>query len=165
MPMFSEVTWLFAGLLWLTVVATITIVWARRDTWVRHVAPVAMCLTAIYIMYVMMQTLGWHKPYHFADLTEGDHRVLAAKMVQDDAIYLYLDSIVREPLPLKLPWNNEVANRIQELIDKAHPDSQGQFMMRYEPSLDTHAPQFHPLPQPPALPPKPPQEVVPHYDL
>jgi hypothetical protein len=31
-------------------------------------------------------------------------------------------------------------------------------MMRYEPSLDVHAPQFHPLPQPPALPPKPRQE-------
>ena len=26
-------------------------------------------------------------------------------------------------------------------------------LLRYEPSLDVHKPQFHPLPQPPLLPP------------
>jgi hypothetical protein len=43
-------------------------------------------------------------------------------------------------------------------------DAKGQFMMRYEPSLDTNAPQFHPLPQPPVLPPKPRQEQAPHLE-
>jgi hypothetical protein len=60
-----------------------------------------------------------------------------------------------EPRPILLPWDNDAANRIQKLMDEARPDERGQFMMRYEPSLDIHGPQFHPLPQPPALPPKP----------
>jgi hypothetical protein len=107
-----------------------------------------------------IESLGWHKPLRLVwDLEAGDHRVLAAKMVQDQGIYLYLDDPVRiEPRPILLPWDNEAANRIQKLMDEAEPDAQGQFMMRYEPSLDVHAPQFHPLPQPPVLPPKPRQE-------
>ncbi len=107
-----------------------------------------------------IESLGWHKPLRLVwDLEAGDHRVLAAKMVQDQGIYLYLDDPVRiEPRPVQLPWDNAAANRIQKLMDEAPSDSQGQFMMRYEPSLDVHAPQFHPLPQPPVLPPKPRQE-------
>jgi hypothetical protein len=64
---------------------------------------------------------------------------------------------------LVLPWDNEAANRIQKLQDEAGSEAKGQFVMRYEPSLDIHAPQFHPLPQPPALPPKIAPAPAPHY--
>ncbi|MFW6028312.1 MAG: hypothetical protein ACOC9Q_02175 [bacterium] len=98
------------------------------------------------------------------ELSAGDHRVLAVKMVQDKAIYIYLDAGRREPWLLLLPWSNEAANRIQKLQDKAPPDSHGEFMLRYEPSLDVHKPQFHPLPQPPMLPPKPAPSSAPHLE-
>lgn len=91
--------------------------------------------------------------------------MLAAKLVQDEAIYLYIDDPVRsEPRPIVLPWSNDTANRIQRLQEEAGRDAQGQFIMRYEPSLDTHAPQFHPLPQSPALPPKPNPPPVQRFD-
>jgi hypothetical protein len=91
--------------------------------------------------------------------------VLAAKMVQDEAIYLYLDDPTRtEPRPLKLPWSNDAANRIQKLQDEAGPEANGHFMLRYEPWLDTYAQQFHPLPQPPVLPPKPTPPPAPHFE-
>jgi hypothetical protein len=132
-------------------------VWSRRDTWARPAAVLLFLIGIPVVGAAAIESLGWHKPLRLVwDLEPGDHRVLAAKMVQDQGIYLYLDDPVRiEPRPVLLPWDNEAANRIQKLIDEAVPDAQGQFMMRYEPSLDVHARQFHPLPQPPALPPKP----------
>lgn len=44
---------------------------------------------------------------------------------------------------------------VQKVMDKATADLNSRFMMRYEPTLDLQAPQFHPLPQPPTLLPKP----------
>ncbi|NGO54170.1 hypothetical protein [Allomesorhizobium camelthorni] len=141
---------LFAGEAWLAI-------WSRRDTWGRAATVLLFIFALPAIATVAVESLGWHKPLKLVwDLAPGEHRVLATKLVQDEAIYLYLDDPARsEPRPIVLPWSNETASRIQKLQDDAGREARGQFMMRYEPSLDTHAPQFHPLPQPPALPPKP----------
>ena len=140
---------LFALAAWLAI-------WSRRDSWGRPAAIVLFVLGLPVIAAAGLHLLGHHRPMALAwEIPAGDHRVLAVKMVQDEAIYLYLDAGRSEPWPVLLAWSNEAANRIQKLQDEAPPGSHGQFMLRHEPSLDVHGPQFHPLPQPPALPPKP----------
>lgn len=157
--------WLAVAIMMLFTAATWLAVWSRRDCWGRPAAVALFLVGTPAIAAAGVQLLGHHRPMAFVwELAPGDHRVLAAKMVQDEAIYLYLDGARSEPWPLMLPWDNEAANRIQQLQDKARPESHGQFMLRYEPSLDTHAPQFHPLPQPPLLPPKPIPDVSPHLE-
>jgi hypothetical protein len=117
------------------------------------------------IAVAAIESLGWHRPIDLVwDLDSGDYRVLAAKMVQDKAIYIYIDDDARvEPRPIILPWNNDVANAIQRALDGAPDGAEGQFVMRYEPSLDMSEQQFHPLPQEPALPPKDAPEPATHY--
>ena len=153
----NYVLWLSAAILGLFALVAWIAVWSRRDTWGRSAA-MALFLGGIPLVAAAgIESLGWHKPLFLSwDLEPGDHRVLAVKMVQDKAIYLYLDDPARmEPRPIVMPWSNDSANRIQKLVDEAGPENPGQFMMRYERSLDVHGPQFHPLPQPPALAPKP----------
>ena len=149
---------LFAGAAWLAI-------WSRRDSWGRTAAVVLFLLGLPVIAAAGLHLLGHHRPMALAwEIPAGDHRVLAVKMVQDEAIYIYLDAGRSEPWPVLLAWSNEAANRIQKLQEEAPPDSHGQFMLRYEPSLDVHGPQFHPLPQPPALPPKPVPDRAPHLE-
>ena len=153
----TYVVWLSISVLALFSVAAWLAIWSRRDSWARPAAVLLFVIGGPTIGAAAVESLGWHKPLRLAwDFEPGNHRVLATKMVQDKAIYLYLDDLGRmEPRPLALPWSNELANRIQKLQDEAAPEANGQFVMRYERSLDTHAQQFHPLPQPPVLPPKP----------
>lgn len=162
----TYVVWLSLGVLALFAAEAWLAIWSRRDTWGRLATVLLFLVGLPAIAAVAVESLGWHKPLALVwDLPRGEHRVLAAKLVQDEAIYLYIDDPVRsEPRAIVLPWSNETANRIQKLQDEAGRDANGQFMMRYEPSLDTHAPQFHPLPQPPALPPKPSPPPVPRFD-
>ena len=162
----TYVIWLAVAVAALFSVAAWLAIWSRRDTWARPAAVLLFILGLPIIAAVAAESLGWHKPIVLAwDLEQGEHKVLAAKMVQDVAIYLYIDDPARlEPRPLRLPWSNEIANRIQKLQDEAAPEANGQFVMRYEPSLDTHAPQFHPLPQPPALPRKPTPPAAPRFE-
>ncbi|OCP19376.1 MULTISPECIES: hypothetical protein [unclassified Ensifer] len=152
----THVVWLMLGVLALFAAEAWLAIWSRRDTWGRLLTVLLFIVGLPAIAIVAVESLGWHKPLALVwDFQPGEHRVLAAKLVQDEAIYLYIDDPIRsEPRPIILPWSNDMANRIQKLQDEANPDANGQFIMRYEPSLDTHAPQFHPLPQPPALPPK-----------
>jgi hypothetical protein len=142
--------------------------WQRGPRW--DTSARAACLGLFLLCFpvlpgVFIETTGTHKHWDFAwDLPEGDSRVLGAKMVYLEGIYLYIDTGRDAPWPVVLPWDNEMADEIQKQMDEALPDSKGQFMMRYEPSLDLHAPQFHPLPQPPLLPPKPRRERAPHIE-
>lgn len=153
----SYVVWLSTAILVLFALAAWLAVWSRRETLARLGAVFLFVGGIPAIAAAGIESLGWHKPLMLTwDLKPGDHRVLAAKMVQDEAIYLYLDDPDRmEPRPIALAWSNEMANQIQKLQDEAGSDAKGQFMMRYERSLDVRAPQFHALPQPQVLPPKP----------
>ena len=149
----------FALLAWVAI-------WSRRGTWGRPAAIALFLVSLPMIAAAGVQSLGQHRPLNLAwELPAGDHRVLAVKMIQDQAIYLYLDTPDRlEPWPLVLPWSNETANRLQKLQDEATQEAQGQFVLRYDPSLDVNPRQFHPLPIPQMMPPKPRQQVAPHYE-
>jgi hypothetical protein len=162
----NAVAWLGLGVFALFAASAWLAIWSRRDTWGRPAAVILFLLGMPAIVAAGIEALGHHRPLWTAwDVERGDLRVLAVKLVQDTAIYLYLDDPGRlEPRALVLPWDNETANRIQKLQDEARPEAKGQFVMRHEPSLDIHGPQFHPLPQPPALPPKNPPEPALHFD-
>ena len=152
----SYTVWLALGILALFAAAAWLAIWSRRDTWGRPGA-VALFLVAIpTIGLAGVESLGWHRPIDLVwDLDEGDYRVLAAKLVQDQAIYIYVDDATRmEPRPLLLPWDNDTANAIQRALDGAPEGAEGEFMMSYEPSIEMSGQQFHPLPPEPSLPPK-----------
>jgi hypothetical protein len=140
---------LFAAAAWLAI-------WSRRDTWARPVAVVLFLAAMPTIALAAVESLGWHRPIALVwDLDQGEYRVLAAKMVQDKAIYIYIDDEARvEPRPLLLPWDNDTANAIQRALDGAPDGSEGEFMMSYEPSIDMTGQQFHAVPPEPAPPPK-----------
>jgi hypothetical protein len=161
----ETLVWLAIAVLALFAAAAWLAISSRNDRWGRPAAMLLFLLGAPAIAAAGLQVLGHHRPMALAwELTAGDHRVLAVKMVQDEAIYLYLDAGRSEPWPVLLPWSNEAANRIQKLQDEASPESLGQFIFSYEPSLDVHRPQFHPLPQPRLLPPKPVPDRAPHLE-
>lgn len=150
---------LFAAAAWLAI-------WSRRDTWGRSAAVVVFLAAVPTVGLAAVESLGWHRPIGLAwDLDEGEYRVLAAKMVQDEAIYIYIDDETRvEPRPLLLPWDNDVANAIQRALDSAPDGAEGEFMMSYEPSIEMNQQQFHPVPQEPALPPKAVPEPALNYE-
>jgi hypothetical protein len=162
----NYIAWLGLGVIALFAAAAWIAIWSRRDTWGRHAAVLVFIIGLPAIAAAGVESLGWHRPLKLSwDLEPGDHRVLAVKMVQDRAIYIYLDDGQREePRPIVMPWSNQAANRIQGLIEEGGPEANGQFMMRYEPSLDVAEQQFHPLPQPPALPPKDPPNQMLRFD-
>ena len=161
----ETLAWIVVAVLALFAAAAWLAIWSRRDCWGRPAAVALFLLGVPVIAMAGLQLLGHHRPMALAwELPAGDHRVLAVKMVQDEAIYVYLDAGRSEPWPVLLPWSIEAADRIQKLQDEARPDSHGQFMLRYEPSLDVNGPQFHPLPQPPLLPPKPVPDAAPHLE-
>lgn len=151
----------FALLAWLAV-------WSRAGTWGRPAAVALFLFSLPLIAGAGVQSLGQHRPYEWAwELPDGDHIVLSAKMIQDEAIYLYLDAGRDEPWPLVLPWSNEMANQIQEAMDGSEGqgnEGEGRFMARMDRSLDDNPLQFHPMPQSPVLPAKPAQQQAPHFE-
>lgn len=153
----SYTVWLALGVLGLFAAAAWLAVWSRRDTWGRTAAMFLFLAAMPTIGLAAVESLGWHRPIQLVwDLDQGDYRVLAAKMVQDEAIYIYVDDESRvEPRPLLLPWDNATANAIQRALDGAPDGAEGEFMMSYEPAIGMNEQQFRPVPQAPALPPKP----------
>lgn len=145
---------------------TFMVIWSRKDTWARPASIVLFLAAVPGLAYASIETLGFHRPLKWAwGLSAGDQRVLAAKMVQDVAIYLYIDDPQRaEPWPLQLPWSNELAEAIAKAQDQSQRDGNGgQFLFRFDPSLETHAPQVHPLPQPKLPIPKSPEPAPKFY--
>ena len=156
--------------IWMAIVAMFSCaawlaIWSRKDTWGRPAAIVLFLVGLPVIAAAGVQSLGLHRPYALAwELPDGDHVVLGAKMIQDRAIYIYLDAGRDEPWPLVLPWSNEAANQIQKAQDDSGEEANGQFMARMDSSLDTNPLQFHPMPQMKALPDKPRPQAAPHYE-
>lgn len=160
-------TMIFCAVGALVAVLTFMVVWSRKDTWARPASIVLFLAAVPGLAYASVETLGFHRPMKWAwGLEAGDYRVLAAKMVQDVAIYLYIDAPDRdEPWPLELPWSNELADAIAKAQDESKRNGDGdQFMLNFDPSLDLHAPQIHPLPQPKLPMPKAPEAAPKVYE-
>jgi hypothetical protein len=93
----------------------------------------------------------------------GKYTVLGVKMVQDVAIYVWLDFGAEHPRYFALPWSNETADKMQGLLDKQRRGEIPGFELEipYEFSWDDSPPQFHEKPQPRRVPDKPLEEPPP----
>ena len=137
-------------------------IWSRRADRMRHAALGLFIIGLPLLAAAGLESLSWSRPLWAMWNLNGDFRVLGAKMIEGVGIYAYVDTD-GEPRAVELPWDNRTAERLQELFDD--PANGGQAMMRFEFSWDTSPPQFYPIPQPPALPPKDAQPTAPHLEI
>ena len=143
------------------VVAAWLAIWSRRQTPARHAAMLVLVAGLASLAVAGIETSGFPKPMRWAWELTGDYRVLGTKMVQDDGIYLFVDTGEATPRSYKLPWSNSTASRIQALIEKGR---KGQYLMKFEWSWDRHKPQFRALPQPMIPLPKQAPSPVPRFE-
>lgn len=149
---------LFLALLAIVALLAFFVVWSRKETWMRMAAVLVLLAAIPTIAFAYVESLGFHRPVSLAWIGgKRDLHILAVKLIQDRAIYLYADDPERmEPRPLVLPFDNQLADKLAKLADKSQQDGNGgRFMWRMDPSLDVHANQFHELPVERQLPPKP----------
>jgi hypothetical protein len=138
------------GVVGVALLATATI-WSRKNTWIRGAAVAAFFALTPIIGGASIFALSHPAPYIPGILTPGgEHSVLEVKLVQDEAIYILLDFGISHPRYFALPWNNLLANELQDLMDQQRRGDIPGFDMviPYEFSWDGHPPQFHPKPQP-----------------
>lgn len=133
------------------------LVWSRRDSVLRHVALPAWVILAPALALGSISLLGWHRPMDLAWYLSDEYRVLGYKAVADEAIYLYVDD-GGEPMALSIPWDGEKASKLQEMME-----SRGA-ILRFEKTLDTREPVFHPMPQPIRPMPKGDPPPAPRYE-
>jgi hypothetical protein len=158
-----------AATLWLAIMLLISsmaliVAWTRRQTLYRSLAVAIALLSAPVMALALTSALGWAVPmFPLLTVPGGDFLVLGAKIMQGEGIFVLLDLGGGEPRHYRLPWDQKLADKLQDMLDD--PDKGGIMLnIPYEPSLDTNAAQFWPLPQPKALPNKPPQKPAPHFD-
>ena len=142
-------------------------IWARRGTMFRGLSVLAFFIAAPVVGLSAAAGLGWSVPI-IPYVTAGggdDYRVLGVKMVQNVAIFALLDTGQSEPRYYRMPWDQETADELQDMLD--NPNNPGiAVTIPYEFSFDRNAAQFWPLPQPPAMPPKQPQEKpAPRFEI
>lgn len=127
--------------------------YARRQTWARPLALTVFVVMSPLLMLGALESMGWNKPTWAAWDMGGDFLVLGSKIIEGEAIYLYVDlQDGGEPRALQLPWDENTAKELRELL--MDPENNGMAIMRYEWSWDSSGAQFHPMPQPLFMPPK-----------
>lgn len=131
--------------------------WSRRNTGARLLAVLVFVGMIAPVAGISLTALSLPAPY-IPGITApgGTYFVLATKMVQDEAIYVWIDGGQGVPRYYALPWSNELAEKLQDMIEGQQRGENGGVTMDipYEFSWDNHAPSFQPLPQPPMMPPK-----------
>lgn len=132
-------------------------IWSRKNTWVRSAAVASWLALLPLVTGTTFFSLGNPAPWvQTINVPGGNYLVLGVKMVQDVAIYVWLDFGADHPRYFALPWNNETADKMQEMLDAQRRGEIPGFKMNipYEWSWDDNPMQFHPLPQPKMLPDK-----------
>jgi len=145
------------------------VVWSRRDLrLLRGFSVVIAVLCVLAAPLAIGSVMGLAVPV-IPGLTigEGEVDVIGAKLVTGDAIFVLVDRGAEEPRHYRLPWDKELAERLQGLLDD--PANNGRARMkvpRFSFSWDRNAPQFHPMPQPKWLPDKreDPEPQAPHFE-
>ena len=81
--------------------------------------------------------------------------VIGSQMREGSSLYLWLQlDGETEPRAYRLPWNQKMAQQLQQALEKAERDgTEARMRLPFEPSLDGREPKFYAAPQP-ALPPK-----------
>ena len=81
--------------------------------------------------------------------------VIGSQMREGSSLYLWLQlDGETEPRAYRLPWNQKMAQQLQQALEQAERDgTEARMRLPFEPSLDGREPKFYAAPQP-ALPPK-----------
>jgi len=134
-------------------------IWSRRPTKARWFAVFAFLVGSPISAGALAWSLGWAVPMvDYVTLMPGKHNILAAKIIKDDGIYLFLDSGEGPPRYYRIPYDPKTASELQEKLDDKESGGTGVLVPPYENSFEQRR-QFYALPQPKALPDKPaPQE-------
>lgn len=143
-------------------VLAILAVWARRPTGARPLSVLCLVVSLPITALAVSAPMGWAVPMMPLTAPGGEYRVAGLKMVLGEGIYVLLDIGPGEPRHYRLPWDQEQAKKLQEMLDD--PANGGvKLKIPYEKSWEKN-PTFHPLPQPQLLPDKPPQEPAIEYE-
>lgn len=126
-------------------------------------AALALCVAVVLVG----TTIGRAKPLWTETLCDTTvATVLGSQLRESDGtIFLWLQPEGCEPTAYRLPWSKDLAQQIQDAMDRA-ANGEGNGRLLFEPSWDDREPKVYPAPQQ-AMPPKPQPEapiVVPGED-
>ncbi len=126
-----------------------TTIWSRNKTRVRMLGLVIFIAMLPLLAGSGFMALGHPAPW-VSEITvpAGSHDVIAVKLIQDEAIYLWL-SIAGEAAPRSyvLPWWAGEAQRLDRLLGKRNQKGQ-RFMVDVPPQPFNDTRTYHPKPQP-----------------
>jgi hypothetical protein len=132
-------------------------IWAPRRIAVKGTALTTAVLFLPVSYAALVDLLSKPKPVDLEwwQSEAAEAEVLASRMVEDEAIYLWLQlPDLSEPRAYVLPWDRASAEELQQAMREAEQQGSGvQMRSPFEPSLENREPKFYALPQP-ALPPK-----------
>jgi hypothetical protein len=132
--------------------------WARVR---RTLKVVVLSLTAAWLIVAygaLAELLSRPKPVslEFARSHAAEADVLAGRIVEDEAIYVWLGfGDLAEPRAYRLPFDQATAEELRRALQQGREQGGGVKMrLPFEPSLDAQEPRFY-APPPPRLPAKP----------
>lgn len=146
-------------------------VWARWRTRARVLAVIAFLSGVPIAGIATVYALGWPIPYLAWSAAVarggGDFSVLGAKMVVGEGIFALLD-LGGTPRYVVLPWDSDLASKLQELMESQREGETGEPRLKLPPfefSWEKRKPpELYAMPQPKVLPPKPTQPPPTHFD-
>jgi len=135
----------------------------------RTLKVVVLALTAAWLVVAygaLAELLSRPKPVglEFARAQAAEAEVLAGRIVEDEAIYLWLGfGDLAEPRAYRLPFDRATAEELRRALERSREEGGGVRMrLPFEPSLDDQEPRFYAPPQPRLpLKPHPPGDATP----
>ena len=153
----SSITPLFVACTVLAAILASITIWSPRKVLVK-VAALAVACSFMPVAYAaMVDLLSKPKPATYEWYMSGlpEATVLGSSAVEGEAIYVWLQlDGVREPRAYALPWDQKLAQQLQDAgREAAEQQSAVRMRVPFESTLDDREPRFYAMPQP-ALPPK-----------
>jgi len=130
--------------------AFIFLVLPKTRGW-RRAASVATFLILIGLVYGgSVELLSRPKPMRLEWRGAKEAKVLAATMVEAQAIYVWLETAdAPEPRAYVLPWSTKTAQALQDAMQKGQATGRDVRMSKpFNPGLDDREPKFYAAPQP-----------------
>ncbi len=155
---------IFALILGAFALSTWATIWSRRETRVRLAAFAGFFVVLIGLGPASMEGLGFHRPMWAAwRLDIEELLVLEFKLVRYEGIYLYVDAGPGEPRAISLPWNDDVAEAVQNAARKSKRNHRSDGKFYFMDGSDGEL-VIWPLPQPDTPQPKPDPGLAPVYE-
>lgn len=127
-------------------------IWSPRRLPIKLGALITSCLFLPVAYAALSDLLSKPKPVELEwwNAKAEEATVLGSTMRENVGIYLWLQvADIAEPRSYVLPWDQEMAQQLQDAMDQAQEQDSGVRMrLPFEPSLDPDEPKFYALPQP-----------------